>query len=115
VVLYHLDRCWAEHLGFLADLREGIHLRSLGRGLDPLTEFHREAVPAGKRLLERARERAAESFASLQATGAGIDLPDAGLARPSATWTYVVHDDPFGSLDERAFRGLVAMFRRRSR
>ncbi|GAA4142276.1 accessory Sec system translocase SecA2 [Actinomadura keratinilytica] len=115
IMLFHLDRCWAEHLAFLADLREGIHLRSLGRGLDPLVEFNREAVPAGKRLLRRARDRAADAFDALKVADGGIDLPGAELTRPSATWTYVVHDNPFGSLDERAFRGLVAMFRRTRR
>ena len=115
VVLYQLDRCWAEHLAFLADLREGIHLRSLGRGLDPLMEFNREAVPAGKRLLADARKRAVAAFEALTATEDGIDLDSAGVKRPSATWTYLVHDNPFGSLDERALRGLISMFRRRRR
>ncbi|MFG1854762.1 accessory Sec system translocase SecA2 [Actinomadura geliboluensis] len=113
IVLYQLDRCWAEHLAFLADLREGIHLRSLGRGLDPLVEFNREAVPAGKRLLGDARTRAVAAFECLTATEDGIDLDAAGLKRPSATWTYLVHDNPFGSMDERALRGLIAMFKRR--
>ncbi|MFG2014116.1 accessory Sec system translocase SecA2 [Actinomadura geliboluensis] len=113
IVLYQLDRCWAEHLAFLADLREGIHLRSLGRGLDPLVEFNREAVPAGKRLLGDARTRAVAAFEGLTATEDGIDLDAAGLKRPSATWTYLVHDNPFGSMDERALRGLIAMFKRR--
>ncbi|GAA1812955.1 accessory Sec system translocase SecA2 [Actinomadura chokoriensis] len=113
IVLYALDRCWAEHLAYLADLREGIHLRSLGRGLDPLVEFNREAVPAGKGLLGEARKRSVETFESLTATEDGIDLDAAGLKRPSATWTYLVHDNPFGSLDERALRGLIAMFKRR--
>lgn len=113
IVLYELDRCWAEHLAYLADLREGIHLRSLGRGLDPLVEFNREAVPAGKRLLGEARKRSVETFESLTATEDGIDLDAAGLKRPSATWTYLVHDNPFGSLDERALRGLITMFKRR--
>ncbi|TMR42034.1 accessory Sec system translocase SecA2 [Actinomadura geliboluensis] len=113
IVLYQLDRCWAEHLAFLADLREGIHLRSLGRGLDPLVEFNREAVPAGKRLLGDARARAVAAFEGLTATEDGIDLDAAGLKRPSATWTYLVHDNPFGSMDERALRGLIAMFKRR--
>ncbi|MBO2446623.1 accessory Sec system translocase SecA2 [Actinomadura barringtoniae] len=115
VALYHLDRCWTEHLAFLTDLREGIHLRSLGRGLDPLSEFNREAVPAGKRLLGRAVERTTETFETLTATPDGVDLSNAGLKRPSATWTYLVHDNPFGSLDERALRGLIAMFRRKAR
>ncbi|GAA0220889.1 accessory Sec system translocase SecA2 [Actinomadura nitritigenes] len=115
VVLYQLDRCWAEHLAFLAELREGIHLRSLGRGLDPLVEFNREAVPAGKRLLGDARRRSVAAFEELTATEAGVDLDAAGLKRPSATWTYLVHDNPFGSLDERALRGLISMFKGRRR
>ncbi|WP_242901616.1 accessory Sec system translocase SecA2 [Actinomadura terrae] len=113
IVLYQLDRCWSEHLAILADLREGIHLRSLGRGLDPLVEFHNEAVPAGKRLLPETKRRAVAVFEALTASEDGIDLDAADLKRPSATWTYLVHDNPFGSLDERAFRGLVAMFKRR--
>ncbi|MEU6747961.1 accessory Sec system translocase SecA2 [Spirillospora sp. NPDC046719] len=115
VVLYQLDRCWAEHLAFLAELREGIHLRSLGRGLDPLVEFNREAVPAGKRLLGDARRRSVAAFEELTATAEGVDLDAAGLKRPSATWTYLVHDNPFGSLDERALRGLISMFKGRRR
>ncbi|GAA2134854.1 accessory Sec system translocase SecA2 [Actinomadura napierensis] len=115
IVLFQLDRCWAEHLAFLADLREGIHLRSLGRGLDPLVEFNREAVPAGKRLLGDARRRSVAAFEDLTATEDGIDLDAAGLKRPSATWTYLVHDNPFGSLDERALRGLISMFKGRRR
>ncbi|TDE39444.1 accessory Sec system translocase SecA2 [Actinomadura sp. 6K520] len=113
IVLYQLDRCWAEHLAYLADLREGIHLRSLGRGLDPLVEFNREAVPAGKRLLGDARKRSIAAFEALTASADGIDLDSAGLKRPSATWTYLVHDNPFGSLDERALRGLINMFKGR--
>ncbi|WP_030175780.1 accessory Sec system translocase SecA2 [Spirillospora albida] len=113
ILLYHLDRCWADHLAFLADLREGIHLRSLGRGLDPLVEFNREAVPAGKRLLPDARARAVTAFRALTASASGIDLDAAELKRPSATWTYLVHDNPFGSLDERALKGLISMFGRR--
>ncbi|MEV3920301.1 accessory Sec system translocase SecA2 [Actinomadura coerulea] len=115
IVLYQLDRCWAEHLAFLADLREGIHLRSLGRGLDPLVEFNREAVPAGKRLLADARKRSVAAFEALTASEDGVDLDSAGLKRPSATWTYLVHDNPFGSLDERTLRGLINMFRGRRR
>ena len=115
LLLFHMDRCWAEHLAYLADLREGIHLRSLGRGLDPLIEFNSEAVPAGKRLLPDARDRAAEAFAALTVDGDGLDLAAAGVKRPSSTWTYVVSDNPFGSLDQRALRGLISMVRSRRR
>ena len=52
-MLFHLDRAWAEHLAFLADLREGIHLRALARGTVPLNEFNKEAIRAFGPLLER--------------------------------------------------------------
>ena len=45
IMLYHLDRGWADHLDFLADIWESIHLRALGRQT-PLDEFHRLAVDA---------------------------------------------------------------------
>jgi preprotein translocase subunit SecA len=112
LLLFHIDRCWAEHLAYLADLREGIHLRSLGRGLDPLIEFNAEAVPAGKRLLPDARTRAAEAFTAL---GPDLDLSTAGVRRPTATWTYVVHDNPFGDLTDRALKGLISLVSGRRR
>ncbi|MEV4414120.1 accessory Sec system translocase SecA2 [Catellatospora sp. NPDC049609] len=106
IALYHLDRGWADHLSMLADVRDGVHLRALGRQ-DPLDEFHRVAVPAFNRLLDGIDADTAQTF-----TAARIDSPDwtlteAGLERPSATWTYMVHDNPFGSEIERFFSGLA--------
>jgi preprotein translocase subunit SecA len=102
IVLYHLDRGWADHLAALADIREGIHLRAFGQGpnpfgmsLDPVAEFQAEAVKLFASLLEEVEERSAETFATATITGAGVDLDAAGLRRPSATWTYVVRDNPF--------------------
>ncbi|MCP2338850.1 accessory Sec system translocase SecA2 [Actinomadura rupiterrae] len=112
LLLFHLDRRWSDHLAFLTDVREGIHLRSLGRGLDPLIEFNSEAVPAGKRLLPDARAAAVKAFENLKVADDGtLDLAGAGLQRPSATWTYLVHDNPFGSMDERVLKGLISMFK----
>jgi len=39
--------------------------------------------------------------------GAGADLDAAGLKRPTATWTYVVRDNPFGSPLDRALGRLA--------
>jgi hypothetical protein len=58
IVLFHLDRAWAEHLAFLADLREGIHLRA------------------------------------------------------TATWTYLVHENPFGTDIDRALRSIARRIRK---
>jgi preprotein translocase subunit SecA len=119
IVLYHLDRGWADHLAVLAGIREGIHLRALGHGpnpfimaLDPLAEFHREAVALFGRLLDQVEERAAETFRTAAITAAGADLDAGGLKRPTATWTYLVQDNPFGTGLDRALRRLSPARRR---
>ncbi|GAA3758948.1 accessory Sec system translocase SecA2 [Salinactinospora qingdaonensis] len=96
ITLYHLDRGWTDHYAFLADLREGIHLRFLGRR-DPLDEFNRDAVPAFKGFLDEARARSAETFAELTVVDGKIDIAAVGVKRPSSTWTYMVHDHPFSA------------------
>ncbi|HJE59786.1 MAG TPA: accessory Sec system translocase SecA2, partial [Nocardiopsis listeri] len=96
ITLYHLDRGWTDHNAFLSELREGIHLRYLGRR-DPLDEFNREAVPVFKGFLDQARARAAESFAELEVVDGELDVSQVGVKRPSMTWTYMVHDHPFSS------------------
>lgn len=112
ITLWHLDRAWADHLSYLADLREGIHLRALGRGLSPLNEFHKEAVRAFSGLLAAVEERSAESFETVPVTADGADLSAAGLKRPSATWTYLVQDNPFGTDIDRALRSAARAMRR---
>jgi preprotein translocase subunit SecA len=99
IALYHLDRCWAEHLADMADVREGVHLRALGR-LDPLDEFHRAAVPAFKQLMPEIERRTLETFEEIEISD-DWQPTDKTLVRPSATWTYLVHDNPFGSELER--------------
>jgi preprotein translocase subunit SecA len=90
-----LDRLWAEHLAELSEIREGVHLRALGR-LDPLDEFHRAAVPAFQKLIPEIEERTVATVEELDLSEGFV--PDAAeLVRPSATWTYLVHDNPFGS------------------
>jgi preprotein translocase subunit SecA len=112
ITLWHLDRGWADHLGCLADLREGIHLRALGRGLAPLDEFHKEAIRMFSGLFGAVEERAAETFETVPVTSDGADLGAAGLNRPSATWTYLVQENPFGSDIDRALRSVARALRR---
>ena len=114
IVLHHLDQAWVDHLATLADMREGIHLRALGQSpnpfimrLDPLTEFHAEAVPLYRRLLTQVEERSAQTFRAIAITADGADLAAAGLKRPTATWTYLVRDNPFGSVADRILRRIV--------
>jgi len=107
IVLFHLDQAWAEHMAVLADLREGIHLRALARGTVPLNEFNREAINAFRTLLDTASARSAETFLIAPITADGVDLKAIGLKRPTATWTYLVHENPFGTDIDRALRSVA--------
>ena len=93
IMLYHLDRGWADHLAYLSDIRESIHLRALGRQ-NPLDEFHRMAVDAFTHLAADAIEASQQTFetANVLTDEPGLDLSK--LARPTSTWTYMVHDNP---------------------
>ncbi|GAA0743091.1 accessory Sec system translocase SecA2 [Dactylosporangium roseum] len=110
IALYHADNAWSEHLADMSELREGIHLRVLG-AQDPLDEFHREAIPAFRGLLAEIDDRTVAEFEAIEEFSPDWTPEDAGLIRPSATWTYVVSDNPFGSEMERFFAGMVKLFR----
>ncbi|MEU3166928.1 accessory Sec system translocase SecA2 [Streptosporangium sp. NPDC006930] len=112
IVLFHLDRGWADHLAYLGELREGIHLRVLGR-LNPIDEFHKDAIPAYQRLLAEVESRSVETFEAATVTADGLDLEGAGLKRPTATWTYLVQDNPFGTEWDRILNRLTTKVRHR--
>ena len=67
----------------------------MGR-VDPLDEFHRSAVPAFNRLVPEIEERTVATFEEADLEE-GWEPERAELIRPSATWTYLVNDNPFGS------------------
>ncbi|MPY84478.1 MAG: accessory Sec system translocase SecA2 [Actinophytocola sp.] len=114
IVLFHLDQLWSDHLAFLADVRESIHLRALGKET-PIDEFHRAAIPEFHKIIEEAKERAVATFADAEATGDGVDLAVAGVLRPTSTWTYLVHDNPFDSDAEQALKKIRGTLRKKRR
>ncbi|MGO4446747.1 accessory Sec system translocase SecA2 [Mycobacterium sp. 2YAF39] len=109
IMLYHLDRAWTDHLAYLADIRESIHLRALGRQ-NPLDEFHRMAVDAFASLAADAIEAAQQTFDTAPSIEdePGVDLSK--LARPTSTWTYMVHDNPLAD-DTMSALSLPGVFR----
>jgi preprotein translocase subunit SecA len=109
IMLYHLDRGWADHQAYLSDIRESIHLRALGRQ-DPLDEFHRMAVDAFGSLAADAIEAAQQTFetANVVEDEQGLDLSK--LARPTSTWTYMIHDNPMAD-DAMSALSLPGVFR----
>ena len=92
VFLFHLDRFWADHLMYVEELREGIHLQRLG-GEEPLLHFIRCASDAFAVGLQEVERLAADGFNRLDLSGSGDGLLEA-VRGPSSTWTYQINDDP---------------------
>ncbi len=95
ITLFQIDRCWAEHLAMIADVREGIHLASVG-GRFPLDEFHKIVNNEFLQLEQKIDVGIIQTFLSLSITKNGVDLDKEGLRGPSSTWTYLISDNQFG-------------------
>ena len=96
ITIHVLDRRWADHLAFIDDIREGIHLQRYG-GKEPLTEFHRQIVDAFSEMMDDVSDDAVELFERVEARDGMLDLASAGIAGSSSTWTYLVNDNPFST------------------
>ncbi|MCS4491193.1 accessory Sec system translocase SecA2 [Corynebacterium sp. ES2715-CONJ3] len=110
IMLYHLDAGWSDHLALMNDVRESIHLRAIARET-PIDEFHRIAVREFKQLAQRAVDRAVETFTEVVFDSEGVHLEDMGLARPSATWTYMVSDNPLAGSGNSVLKGIGSIFK----
>ncbi|WP_408925758.1 accessory Sec system translocase SecA2 [Corynebacterium sp. YSMAA1_1_F7] len=110
IMLFHLDHEWSEHLAYLDDVRESIHLRAIARE-SPIDEFHRMSIAAFGELAERAVNKARETFDEVEITSEGAQLGEMGLHKPSATWTYMVNDNPLSSSGGSVMGSIVQMFR----
>lgn len=111
LALFHLDQAWSDHLAFAQDLREGIHLRALGRQT-PLHAFHAEAQAAFRTVISSAQQSSAEAFEKAVITADGLDEEASDVRRPSATWTYLVDDNPFGTPEDHLFEAFGKLVRK---
>lgn len=108
MTLFSLDEHWQQHLALLSEIRDAIHLRKLA-GQNPVDEFHRIALREFDGFFTSVN---AAVHDRMQQVGDGEDPLDVlGLQRPSATWTYMLRDDPLGDAMGRA----AAEIRRRVR
>jgi preprotein translocase subunit SecA len=93
--LFHLDRLWSNHLAWIQDTRDSIHLVNLG-GREPFNEFSKQATAEFLNMQERVEEAIVEEMTTIIQT----DDMNSGLERlkgPSSTWTYLVNENPFGN------------------
>jgi hypothetical protein len=62
-----------------------------------LAEFHRQVGEAFPAFVERFREDALRAIETLVVGPDGVDWDASGLRGPSATWTYLIGENPFGA------------------
>jgi preprotein translocase subunit SecA len=96
LLLLAIDRCWSDHLAELREMREDSVLLAFA-GRFPLAEFHRGAGESFQDLEDRIEDEAVRDFERVEITAAGVDWDREGLRGPSATWTYLVGENPFGA------------------
>ena len=110
IMLFHLDSAWSDHLAYLDEIRESIHLRAIARE-SPIDEFHRMSIAAFRDLAETAVKQARETFSEVEIDERGAHLAGLGLHKPSATWTYMVNDNPLSSGGGSVVGSIAQMFR----
>ena len=105
LVLSAIDDTWSDYLANVAELKDGIHWVSLG-GRDPLYEFligERAVYADFSRYLS---ERVSRAFESVEIIRGELHFQNQHAVTRGATWTYVITDQPFGTLGERLMMGL---------
>jgi preprotein translocase subunit SecA len=106
ITLATIDDLWSDYLAAANELRAGTIWFSLA-GADPFRDYVRRVHAMFQ---EFTRTIDAEVPVRLErAAAVGADPRQRG-----ATWTYLTTDEPFGSMTERAMRGLARMVRQRS-
>ena len=101
VTLTTIDELWSDFLAAVAELRAGTVWISLGGG-NPMGDFLRRLHAMFEELQRTIDEEIAARLSSGEPVAA--DWRERG-----ATWTYLTTDEPFGTMTERAMRGLVRM------
>ena len=93
--LFHIDRLWSNHLAWVQDTRDSIHLVNLG-GKDPLEEFRKQATETFTVMMHEITQAVVTELSAIIRTKGPVDLDMERLNGPSSTWTYLVNESPFG-------------------
>ena len=101
LILHYMNRCWAEYLEYITNVRQGIHLVVIG-GKVPLDEFRREAIIAFTSMLKHIEECVVTAFDTVVVNENGVDLEKSNLKGPTSTWTYLIDEsaDQFSRMPE---------------
>jgi len=103
VTLTTIDDSWSDYLAAASELRAGTIWLSLG-GAQPFNDYVRRVHAMFQEFEAALEAEIPERLA--RAETSGVDPRNRG-----ATWTYLTTDEPFGSMTERALKGLARMLR----
>ena len=92
--LYHIDEFWSEYLADIMDIRESIHLKRIG-GEDPYIEFQKLAIEIFDERFNVIDRNIKKTINKILVDNKNSNLDELGIRAPSATWTYLVNDNPF--------------------
>ncbi len=112
ILLYYIDSYWSLYLADIAELREGIHLHRIG-GRVPHFEFQKQAINIFADRLKEIDDEAINYFNNIGNDKKKFGEDEKRLKIPSATWTYLVNDDPFDNLVE--VRSIVSKILQRTK
>ncbi len=94
ISLLQIDNAWSGYLADIADIKEGIHLLRLG-GQNPIEKFREQSVELFDRMFDELEDKTICSINKLTVKNNKINFDDSGLNVPTATWTYLINDNPF--------------------
>ena len=104
MILSTIDDLWADYLAAVSALRADTIWVSLG-GRDPMRSYLLEVHAMFGELQRTIDEEIPVRLARAEA--GGTQARERGM-----TWTYLTTDEPFGTMTERATRGIVRMLGR---
>lgn len=90
-----IDRRWSDYLRESDLVRQNIHMLAIG-GMNPLREYQKSLHESFPDLIDRIDNEVVAVMRKITITADGADLGEHGLSGPSATWTYLINDNPYG-------------------
>jgi preprotein translocase subunit SecA len=97
IFLTNIYKFWSLYLAEIADIREGIHLTSIG-GRSPFFEFQKLSVELFKQYSDKQEHELIHVFNTLAIKNRNFFPEDHGIKAPTATWTYLINDNSFENL-----------------
>ena len=104
ISFYLIDNYWQQYLAEIAEIRESIHLKRVG-GQDPYIEFQKLAIKIFDQLLLKLDRHLIQLFNTINIDNNRINWEKLGIRVPSATWTYLINDNPFEHIVGMQFIG----------